>query len=247
MRKYLSFITLGVLFLIYSCSVSKSSGNTDLTSSEFKQAIEKDKKAVVLDVRTPEEYSKGYIPHAVNYNWNDPSFKQQVSKYDKESPLYVYCLSGGRSASAANYLRQEGYKHVYELKGGILNWKNDGYALENGAPKEVSSSDVQNLTSLSLQDYEHIVNSSDLVLVDFFAPWCGPCREMAPFLKEISEQKGDKLKLIKINVDKNPDLAESLKVKGLPTLKLYKKNQLVWDQLGYASREVVNTQIEKYQ
>lgn len=78
--------------------------------------------------------------------------------------------------------------------------------------------------------FKDLVNSADLVLVDFYADWCGPCKMLAPMLQEIAKERGGKLKIIKINVDKNKLLAADMAVRSVPTLMLYKKGKQVWKQ-----------------
>lgn len=234
-----------ILFGTIACSTSKSSSKTSLSPKEFKEGFEKNKNAILLDVRTPEEFNKEQISNnAINLNWNDTSFKSEVKKYKKTQAIYVYCLSGGRSGAAANYLRENGYKEVYELQGGIMNWRTAGYPL---IPGSVSVNNTSPNTNMTIDEYEHLTNDpNQLVLVDFNAPWCGPCKMMKPFLLEIQNEYNGKVKLIMINVDDNPELAESLKVKGLPTLKLYKGNSLVWNQLGYLNKEAIESELQKH-
>ena len=83
-----------------------------------------------------------------------------------------------------------------------------------------------------MDNFNAIINSSEPVLVDFFATWCGPCQMLAPILKEVKESVGDSIRIIKVDVDKNQELADALRIKGLPTLMIYKDGQMVWRQSG---------------
>lgn len=80
----------------------------------------------LVDVRTPDEYSQGHIKNAKNINFFDGDFVDQMSKLNKDEAVYIYCRSGGRSGRAAKKLKAAGFKRVYDLKGGFLNWTANG-------------------------------------------------------------------------------------------------------------------------
>lgn len=87
------------------------------------------KNMVVLDVRTPEEVAEGYIPGAINYNFNGPNFKEQLSALDKNKPYLVYCRSGKRSGKAIEIMKAMGFKKLYELNEGFPAY--DAYKKKN--------------------------------------------------------------------------------------------------------------------
>jgi len=89
--------------------------------------------------------------------------------------------------------------------------------------------------------FNKIINSETPVLVDFFAHWCGPCKMLAPILKQVKDELGDAIKIIKIDVDKNQPLASQYQVRGVPTMLLFKKGKQVWRQSGVLQKnEIIN-------
>jgi rhodanese-related sulfurtransferase len=85
---------------------------------------------VVLDVRTPQEYTDGHISKALNIDVNSPDFKDSINKLDKNKTYIVYCRSGARSNTARSIMEESGFNHVINMKGGITDWISQGYPVE---------------------------------------------------------------------------------------------------------------------
>lgn len=92
-----------------------------LDAQTFKDSIS-NKKVQLIDVRTPDEYNSGHIKDAKNIDFFSAKFDVEFNKLDKEKPMYIYCRSGSRSRQSANKLIEMGFKEIYDLKGGILNY-----------------------------------------------------------------------------------------------------------------------------
>jgi len=94
--------------------------------------------------------------------------------------------------------------------------------------------------------FENIIHSEKPVLVDFYADWCGPCQMLAPILKEVKDKFGERISIIKINVDHNQQAASHYRIKGVPTMMLFQNGKQLWRQSGVLSKiEIVNTILDK--
>lgn len=232
MNKFFSLIVF-----IVAGNFSFAQTSQTLSARSFGAQLEKDTNKVLIDVRTPEEFKQGHLPHAENINWNDKDFVINVTDFYKNKNIYLYCLSGGRSTKAANLLSAKGY-HVFELEGGLLKWR------EAQLPETKPENAVIDI--LTNGQFKHLINSGENVFIDFYAQWCTPCREMEPQLKEIETELNDKLKLLRIDADKNYGLMQSLKLAALPVIQFYQNGKLKWQYQGYISKARILKQLKKF-
>lgn len=227
--------TLFLAVTLNGCSNAQSKQlPSKLSATEFSEKISTVKNAVVVDVRTPEEFQKGHVQNALNINWNGSEFEKQLATLDKNEPIFVYCLSGGRSSKAVAKMRESGFSNVVEMPGGMMEWRSKNLP----EIKAVAAGE-----GMSLEQYEALLRSDKLVLVDFYADWCAPCKKMKPYLEKIAVEMADTVTLVRIDADENAELCKTLKVAGLPVLKLYKDNELVWENIGFIGEAGVRERI----
>lgn len=182
--------------------------------------------AQLIDVRTPEEYMRGHLKRAINLNFNDDNFEDIVkAKLDKTRPVFVYCFSGRRSTDAAVFLRDLGYKEVYEMAGGFAKWTS------SSKPYASDNTTTQPIAAFTLENLDRVVKSNSLVLIDFYADWCGPCKKMTPILNRIADQNKN-IKLLKIDAEKSDNIASVFKVEEIPTYVIIKNGRQVWRGVG---------------
>lgn len=95
-------------------------------------------------------------------------------------------------------------------------------------------------------NFNTIINSETPVLIDFFADWCGPCKMLAPILKQVKDDLGEDIKIIKIDVDENQMLAAKYQVRGVPTMLLFKSGKQVWRQSGVLQKDQIISVVKQY-
>jgi thioredoxin len=211
--KQILFFTILSAFL-FSCAQKNSKGYELLDAKSFKSAIEQTVKKQIIDVRTPEEFNTGTISEAQNINIYDSDFESKIDKLDKNTPIFVYCKSGGRSANASQILQEKGFKKIFELKGGMMAWNNT-------FPQETSSSKDE----YSLETIQKLATENQILIVDYYAPWCAPCMRMKPIFEKIEGEKHAGVKILRIDVDKSKKLVQAEKIEALPVIIVYKNGQ----------------------
>lgn len=233
MKNYLIFSIVGLTVLINSCTNGQSQSNSvkNLSAADFAGKLKDLSNAQLIDVRTPDEYSKGHLSNSVNIDWRGNDFEKQITGLEKAKPIFVYCLSGGRSTAAANKLQEMGFKEIYQLDGGIMKWRAANLP-------EITGSQTKS-QGMSRKQFDEMLNSDKLVLVDFYADWCVPCKKMKPYLDEISKEMADNVVLVRINADENKTICDDLKIDALPILQLYRNHKLKWNNTGFLDKDAI--------
>lgn len=198
--------------------------------SDFNMALTKVENPILLDVRTPAEFQKGHLKKAININWNDTDFIRSINKFPKDSTVFVYCLSGGRSGAAAQKMRELGYKNVVEMQGGMLKWR------EANLEEETSTTTSG---GMRLDEFNQLIGKENKVFVSFYADWCAPCKKMKPEIEAVEKELGSTIKIIRLNVDEHSSLCKELGVSSLPVLHYYSTGQLIKNSTGFLKKEEI--------
>ena len=224
----------GLIFLmvaLFSCGTGEAQKSVSLGPQEFEKQLATEGERILLDVRTPGEFGERHLAGALNIDYNGADYNSRIGNLDKMQPVYVYCLSGGRSAAAAQTLTEIGFTKVFEMKGGISRWiaENHPVEAENFNPNK----------GMSLQELQSMIQAAQdsVVLVDFNAAWCAPCKKMKAFMPNLIKDCGGKLKVIYVDYDNNPQLVSAMKVASIPALMLFQNGIEMKRYAGFVPQE----------
>ena len=132
LNRKMAGLAMVVLLLVTACSSGSDTATIELVSpADAAQVIEDDPAGlVVLDIRTPEEFNEARLADSVNVDFYDADFADQLDALDKNDPYVMYCRSGNRSSEAIKTMKDLGFVEVYEIDGGIANWYDSGFPVE---------------------------------------------------------------------------------------------------------------------
>lgn len=221
--------------LFFSCRGQEKKEIAVLEPSEFAQKLKTSADAQVIDVRTSEEFQQQHLDKAVNIDWYEQeNFARQVSHLDKSKPVFVYCMAGSRSKKAASVLAQNGFTEVYDLKGGIVRWNAQGLSGDGPTTK---------IEGLCPTEFTELTASADKVLIDFYAPWCEPCKRMAPYLEKMASEDTS-IKIVRLNADEQKTMSRELDISELPLLLFYENGKEKWSHKGFLSEQDLKSKIK---
>lgn len=184
----------------------------------------------LLDVRTAGEYKQMHLANALQADWTkSEEFAERVKYLDKSRPILIYCASGGRSVLAGQWLVQQGFNKVDNLEGGIIAWNQAGFPTISDA----------GLRSMSMEEYRRIIVSAPVVLIDFGAAWCPPCKKMEPVLADIQKELKGKFMLVKVDGGKDTEVMLANQVSALPVFIVYKNGKETFRRQGVLDKQTL--------
>ncbi|MBI3139302.1 MAG: thioredoxin [Sphingobacteriales bacterium] len=222
--------------LLTAVSCNSQPGTTDIHAGpdEFEKGLS-GPGVQLLDVRKSAEFKGGHLKNALQADWtNKAEFFERIKYVEKDKPVYIYCLGGGRSAAAAGWMRENGFKQVVELTGGINAWRNAG------KPVEGSSNEKQ----ISQEEYLASIPADKTVLVDFGAEWCPPCVKMEPVIQTIRADSSLHFIFLKIDAGIHTDLMKALQIESIPVFIVYKGGKETWRKQGLVEKDEIITQLK---
>lgn len=228
-NRFFCILSAAIFFLACNSNAQNVDANT------FEQKI-KAGGVQVLDVRTAGEYSGSHLKNVMLADWTDKAQFAERTKYlDKNKTLLVYCAAGGRSGQAAEWLKEQGFKEVVNLQGGITAWNAAGKPVvrEGGA------------VELSTTAFNATISSNKLVLVDVGAAWCPPCRKMEPVLEALAKELQGKYMLLKVDGGNDATVMKEIGAAVLPTYMVYKNGKLSWKKEGIVSLQELKEALTK--
>lgn len=224
-------LTILFPFLLVFIACGQNSGVKQANSIEFKKLVE-NSSGTLLDVRTLGEFKNGHIKDAGYLNYYALDFRQKLLLLSKNQPIYLYCNTSYRSQKAALILVENGYKNVYNLEHGIMEWnqKNLPVIIEPDAKPDTEN-------AMGIDEFNTLTNSEQLVFIDFYATWCTPCRKMMPMMDSLKTEYKDTIAVIKINADASKKLIKKLGLISVPHLALYRKGSILYSHDGLVDRQ----------
>ena len=239
MNRIFLLLIAPLLFFSSCAKNTQTKSFTDVNSQEFNKLIA-DGKGILLDVRTENEFKNGHIANAGQLNFYASDFRSRLMLLPKDQPIYIYCLTGSRSKSAAQLLVQNGYTKVFNLQRGIMEWNQQSLPVVSD-PK--AKPDMDN--NMEPDQFVQLMQSDGLIFIDFYAPWCSPCMKMMPMIDAMKTEYTDKVQMVKVNVDASKSLVKELKLTSVPYLALYYKGEIIYSKNGSVSREELTSVFEQ--
>ena len=231
-----SNLFLFAIFCLISCNNIKSQITENISAAQFYN-LSNEQAGIIIDVRTPQEFSTGHIKEATNIDFYSNEFKNKLKIMKKDIPIYVYCRSGGRSSIAASRMQKLGFIKIYNLAGGINAWKASNFKLVTSSQPNKFIAPVVHVNQV-----DSILKENKMVFITVSTEWCLPCKKMKPVIQEIEKENYD-VKFLYIDADVNKDILDRFKINGVPFFLIYKNSKELFRHVGVISKNDIMQQL----
>ncbi len=230
---------LAFLFSFFTVSSSLAQNSVTLSADKFAELLRNVPDAQLIDLRPADEFAAGHIRKAKNYDFlNDDFEKTALKNIDRKKPVYLYCFTGVRSRHAAQFLKDLGYDQIYDLEGGFAKWT------YSSKPYVSGSAGVKPFAVFTEENFNLVISTNNIVLVDFYNSSCNDCKKMLPVYEKIKAENSY-VKLLRINTEHNELMVEKFDIDQTPTLIIFKYGRQVWRNTGEMPEKDIKTIIEK--
>jgi thioredoxin 1 len=232
MLKPLSFVALFLVFT--SCKNNSSNGKLDVQA--FNQ-IASNNNAQIIDLRPKSVFDSGHIENAASFAPNSQELEAYVDLLYKDVPVCVVGGNEGENAKLIDLLKSKGFKSINELDGGMLSWQKANLPILKTEPKKVYPNDTI--------AFDDAILGKKLVMVDFNATWCKPCKMMQPSIDKVHDTRSEEVIVYSIDVDQFPQYNEKYQIKSIPLVLLFKNGQILHRSEGLLEESKINELIDK--
>jgi thioredoxin len=226
-------VLLVFLLSFFACKNNKT-GKLDIDA--FNQ-IASNNNAQIIDLRPKAEFDSGHIVNAASFVPNSSELDTYIDLLYKDVPV---CIVGGSkedNTKLIETLKSKGFKLINELNGGMSAWTNAKLPVQKTLPKKIYPNDT--IT------FDEAINGDKLVMVDFNATWCKPCKMMQPSIDRVHDERSDEVIVYSIDVDQFPQYNEKYQIKGIPLVMLFKNGKNLHRSEGYLEENKINELIDK--
>ncbi len=228
----------GIITITITSCAQKNSEAIQLNSKEFEKLVQS-RPGVLLDVRTQREFRNGHLKDAGQLNYYALDFRDRLLLLPKDRPIYLYCNTGYRSNQAASFLLRNGYTKIFNLQYGIMEWELANLLVVTEPDAQPDMDD-----KFEPVEFVQLLASEPIVFVDFYAPWCAPCRKMMPMIDSLKVEYHERLSIVKINADASKRLMREMKLVTVPYLVLYRNGEAYFEHHGEIHREELVKMLE---
>ncbi|HLP53619.1 MAG TPA: rhodanese-like domain-containing protein [Fluviicola sp.] len=207
-------------------------GTEELEARDFSDKMAKSENAVLVDLRTNEEFAEGHIPGALNITYGSPTFRWRIGELDSTSDVFLYCGQGSRSMKAVDFVSVQGFSSVTLLKGGFTAWQKEKFT--QTPPELVPPAE------LTEERFNRFLELEHLVVVYFDVPWSKSSRRMGSVLDELAVAYKGKVQILRVNADTYKYLATELGMEELPLLQFYENGNLTGTIEGAATFKTID-------